>query len=135
MKSVPRAVLDTDVVLSALVFPHGQLARLRLEWHLASFRPLASTATTQELVRALTYPKFRLTVEDQRELLADYLPYCTPVSVLQNHLERRRVETRSTYPFCNSPSLAKRTFLSPATKTYLVSPAGSAARSSPPPTS
>ena len=37
--------------------------------------------TTRELMRALTYPKFKLTAEDQRELVADYLPYCTPVSM------------------------------------------------------
>ena len=81
MRSVPCAVLDTNVVLSALVFTQGRLARLRLAWQQASFHPLASTVTTRELMRALTYPKFKLTPEDQRELLADYLPYCTPVSM------------------------------------------------------
>jgi putative PIN family toxin of toxin-antitoxin system len=30
-------------------------------------------------MRALTYPKFRLSSEEQQELLADYLPYCTTV--------------------------------------------------------
>lgn len=30
-------------------------------------------------MRALGYPKFKLTPEEQRELLADYLPYCTTV--------------------------------------------------------
>jgi predicted nucleic acid-binding protein len=71
MRSAPRAVLDTNVVLSALLFAQGRLARLRLAWGQAGFHPLASTATIQELIRALTYPKFKLTVEDQRELLAD----------------------------------------------------------------
>jgi putative PIN family toxin of toxin-antitoxin system len=80
MRSAPRAVLDTNVVLSALLFARGRLARLRLAWQQAGFQPLASTATTQELVRTLTYPKFKLTAEDQRELLADYLPYCMPIS-------------------------------------------------------
>ena len=81
MRSAPRAVLDTNVVLSALLFTQGRLARLRLAWQQTSFYPLASTATTQEFMRVLTYPKFKLTAEDQRELLADYLPYCTPVSM------------------------------------------------------
>jgi len=80
MRSAPRAVLDTNVVLSALLFARGRLARLRLAWQQPGFQPLASTATTQELVRTLTYPKFKLTAEDQRELLADYLPYCTPIA-------------------------------------------------------
>ena len=81
MSSVPRAVLDTNVVLSALLFTQGRLARLRLAWQQTSFHPLASTVTTRELMRALTYPKFKLTAEDQQELLADYLPYCSPVSM------------------------------------------------------
>jgi putative PIN family toxin of toxin-antitoxin system len=81
MRSAPRAVLDTNVVLSALLFTQGRLGRLRLAWQQTSFHPLASTATIQEFMRALTYPKFKLAAEDQRELLADYLPYCTPVSL------------------------------------------------------
>ncbi len=81
MRSAPRAVLDTNVVLSALLFPGGRLARLRHGWQQTGFHPLASTATTQELMRALTYPKLKLTAEDQRELLADYLPYCTTVTM------------------------------------------------------
>lgn len=81
MRSAPRVVLDTNVVLSALLFAGGRLARLRLAWQRTSFHPLVSTATTQELIRALTYSKFKLAAEDQRELLADYLPYCTPISM------------------------------------------------------
>lgn len=46
-----------------------------------SFHPLASTSTIGELIRALTCPKFKLTVEDQQELLADYLPWCATVSM------------------------------------------------------
>lgn len=34
-----------------------------------------------ELTRVLGYPKFRLTIEDRRELLAEYLPYCETVEV------------------------------------------------------
>jgi len=81
MRSAPRAVLDTNVVLSALLFTQGRLARLRLAWQQTSFHPLVSTATIQELIRALTYAKFKLAADEQRELLADYLPYCTPVSM------------------------------------------------------
>ncbi|MEO8738366.1 MAG: putative toxin-antitoxin system toxin component, PIN family [Casimicrobiaceae bacterium] len=79
MRSLPRAVLDTNVVVSALVFARGQPARVRMAWQLARFHPLASTATARELMRVLSYPKFKLTAADQRELLADYLPYCTSV--------------------------------------------------------
>ena len=74
-----RAVLDTNVVLSALVIAQGRMAPLRRAWHEARCRPLISTATTTELVRALAYPKFKLSPNEQRELFADYLPFCTVV--------------------------------------------------------
>lgn len=74
-----RVVLDANIVLSALWFAQGQLARLRLAWQQAACHPLVSRATTEELMRVLTYPKFKLSAEDQQELLADYLPYCTTV--------------------------------------------------------
>jgi len=81
MKPSAPVVLDTNVVLSAIVFAYGRLAPLRAAWQHTLFRPLVSTATAAELMRALTYPKFKLTAEDQEELLADYLPYCTVIRV------------------------------------------------------
>ena len=76
-----RVVLDTNIVLSALVFGGGNSARVRRAWQIGAFAPLVSTATAQELVRVLAYPKFRLTATDQEELLADYLPYTTTVRI------------------------------------------------------
>jgi putative PIN family toxin of toxin-antitoxin system len=69
-----RAVLDTNVVLSALVFGGGSTATVRQAWQSGRLKPLVSTTTAQELIRVLAYPKFRLSAGDQRELLADYLP-------------------------------------------------------------
>ena len=77
----PRVVLDTSVVASALIFPGGPAGRLRAAWQRHRFEPLASTATAAELMRVLAYPKFKLTAEEQHELLADYLPYASPVVV------------------------------------------------------
>lgn len=81
MKAPPRVVLDTNSVLSALVFAQGRLAALRLAWQQERCRPLASRKTAAELIRVLAYPKFRLTADEQQELLADYLPYCTVVTL------------------------------------------------------
>jgi putative PIN family toxin of toxin-antitoxin system len=81
MSRTSRVVLDTNVVLSALVFAHGRLAAVRNAWHAGVCSPLVSRATAAELVRALAYPKFRLAPGEQRELLADYLPYCTAVRI------------------------------------------------------
>lgn len=74
-------VLDTNVVLSALVFSSGSTARLRTAWQSGQYVPLVSTATTRELMRVLTYPKFHLDAAAQQELLADYLPYARVVSI------------------------------------------------------
>ena len=81
MRTPPRVVLDTNVVLSALLFGAGSAARVRAGWQSGRFTPLASTATAQELVRVLAYPKFGLAADEQAELLADYLPWVQVVRV------------------------------------------------------
>ena len=76
-----RVVLDTNAVLSALVFGKGPAAQLRAAWQRGDFVPLVSTAAVQELVRVLAYPKFRLETAAQEELLADYLPHTLVVRI------------------------------------------------------
>lgn len=79
MSEPPRVVLDTGVVLSALVFASGRLAPLRDAWRSGRCTPLLSRATASELVRAIAYPKFHLSPAEQNELLGDYLPYCSTI--------------------------------------------------------
>ena len=81
MSRPPRTVLDTNVVLSALVFTESRLAELRRCWQDRRCVPLVSTTTVAELIRVLAYPKFKLGDEEQHELLADYLPWCVTVRV------------------------------------------------------
>lgn len=81
MSAPPRVVFDTNVVLSALVFGGAPAGEVRRRWQQGLCVPLVSTATAQELVRVLAYPKFRLGREEQHELLADYLPYARAVRV------------------------------------------------------
>jgi len=83
MSAPLRVVLDTNVVLSALVFGAGTAGRLRLGWQQGAFAPLVSTATVQELIRLLAYPKFGLSRLEQDELLADYLPHAQAVRIPQ----------------------------------------------------
>lgn len=78
-KSKPRVVIDTNLVLSALVFSQGRLPILRVAWQSMQCQPLVSRATAAELIRVLAYPKIKLSAANQQELLADYLPYCTAV--------------------------------------------------------
>ena len=76
-----RVVLDTNVLLSALLFHAGALFWLRNAWQTGDIHPLSSRETMAELIRVLSYPKFDLTGEEQEDLLADYLPWCETVVV------------------------------------------------------
>ena len=78
-----RWVLDTNVVLSALLFPSGRLTWLRDAWRSGTVVPLASRETTTELIRVLHYPRFELTPREREDLLGDYLPHCESVTVPQ----------------------------------------------------
>jgi putative PIN family toxin of toxin-antitoxin system len=77
----PRVVFDASTVVSALLFTTGRLAWLRQHWREGGCIPLISHTTAAELTRVLAYPKFRLTSDDRRELLGEYLPYCEAVDV------------------------------------------------------
>lgn len=77
----PRWVLDTNVVLSALIRAGGTTGRLRLAWQSQLFVPLVSRDTASELIRVLAYPKFKLAPDEQHDLLADYLPWTQAVRI------------------------------------------------------
>lgn len=77
----PRVVLDTNIVLSALLFNQGQLAWPRRAWQRGVLTPLVCRETTAELLRVLAYPKFHLSPEEREALLADFLPH-TEVAAL-----------------------------------------------------
>lgn len=92
---VMRVVLDTNIAVSALIFARGRLAPIRLAWQANTIVPLVSAATTEELIRALSYAKFKRSAADRDELLADYLPYCTTVTFPVKAPK---------YPSCRNPS-------------------------------
>ncbi len=89
-----RVVLDTNVVVSALVLRSEVARRLRAAWQRGACKPLISSATTRELLRVLAYPKFRLAADDRQELLADYLPWTQSL---------REPETAAVLPKCRDP--------------------------------
>lgn len=70
-----RAVFDTNVAVSAMVFRSGRLSWLRLAWSTGALVPVISDLTVKELLRVLAYPKFALDKDEIDELLSDYLPY------------------------------------------------------------
>lgn len=69
-----RAVLDTNVVVSALVFG-ARLRWLRDAWAAGRVMPIVCRETVAELLRVLAYPKFRLDAAKQELLLAEYLSF------------------------------------------------------------
>jgi putative PIN family toxin of toxin-antitoxin system len=74
-------VLDTNVVVSALLLSQGRRTWIRAAWRDGSFLPLASHGTLDELVRVLAYPKFGLSRDEIMTLLGDYVPYVEVVAV------------------------------------------------------
>ena len=59
-RKVKRLVLDTNVILSALLFK-GKLSKIVELWENGSFIPLVSKEIFEELQRKLEYPEFHLT--------------------------------------------------------------------------
>jgi uncharacterized protein len=83
--AILRAVFDTNVVVSALVFGR-RLAWLRQAWAGGVLVPVVCRNTTDELLRVLHYPKFRLSTAECHFLLEDYLPYAEVAPPLDNAL-------------------------------------------------
>jgi putative PIN family toxin of toxin-antitoxin system len=67
-----RAVLDPNVLISALLAPGGTPARVLRAWLDGAFELVASDALLAELDRALAYPKLRQRIEagEAQELIA-----------------------------------------------------------------
>lgn len=79
--SIPRVVLDTNCLISALIFSRGNFGWLRQAWQSQRFIALASHDTVSELLRVLAYPKFKLTRSERETLLADFLPYVETMKI------------------------------------------------------
>jgi len=77
-----RVVLDTNCLVSALIFSRHRMAWLRHSWQSGTIIPLVNRETATELLNVLTYPKFKLTKTERSLLLADFLPYTETVTSL-----------------------------------------------------
>ena len=97
MKGPLRVVLDTNVLISALLFRNGRLRPLRQAWQSGALVPIVSSATTAELVRVLKYPKFDLEAWELQEALALYIPHA------QTHEIDRIAERMAHVPVCRDP--------------------------------
>jgi putative PIN family toxin of toxin-antitoxin system len=69
-------VFDTNTVVSAILFVNGRLAWLQTHWQSGECTPLISRTTAAEFQRVLSYPKFKLSLDERIDLLGEYLPFC-----------------------------------------------------------
>ena len=73
--SAVKVVLDTNVLISAILFGSGVMKPLRLAWQSGRVLPVVSQETRAELLRVLAYDKFKLSQADIARALASYLPH------------------------------------------------------------
>jgi putative PIN family toxin of toxin-antitoxin system len=76
-----RVVLDTNVLVSALIFK-GRLAGLVTCWKNGGIVPVISRETFMELKTVLNYPKFALTADEIQTIIEDeILPFFEVVDI------------------------------------------------------
>jgi len=86
-----RLVLDTNVVVSALLF-RSEASYLHEMWKRGRFRLAVSPAILDEYARVFEYPKFRLSADETAALLgSEVLPFCDVV------------DTTTGPPICRDP--------------------------------
>ena len=80
-KEIMRVVLDTNVLISALLFK-GELSRMVRLWQKGRIIPIISKETFDELRAVLEYPKFSLSRAEIKSLIEhEILPFFEVVNV------------------------------------------------------
>jgi len=80
-KKIIRVVLDTNVLISALLFK-GELSRIVGLWQKGKITPVISKETFDELRTVLEYPKFSLSRAEIESLIEnEILPFFEVVNV------------------------------------------------------
>ena len=83
-KKVRRVVLDTNVLVSALLFT-GKLSRIVDLWRQGKVIPLISRQTFEELRAVLEYPKFSLAPDEIQSIIEnEILPFFEVVEIKEN---------------------------------------------------
>ncbi len=83
-KKVSRVVLDTNVLVSALLFT-GKLSKIVDLWRQGKVIPLISRETFEELRAVLEYPKFSLAPDEIQSIIEnEILPFFEVVEIQEN---------------------------------------------------
>ena len=88
-----RVVLDTNVLLSALISPHGSPDIIYRAWRVGKFDVITSVMQLDEIRRASRYPKFKNILQPSR------------VGTMINNLQHAIIlERLTTYEGTNDPN-------------------------------
>jgi putative PIN family toxin of toxin-antitoxin system len=80
-KKIIRVVLDTNVLISALLFK-GEVSRIVGLWQKGKITPVISKETFDELRTVLEYPKFSLSRVEIKSMIAhEILPFFEVINV------------------------------------------------------
>jgi len=82
-EKVKRVVLDTNVLVSALLFK-GAVSRFVQLWRNGKMIPVISKETFEELTTVLQYPKFSLSKDELKSVIEhEILPYFEIIEVVK----------------------------------------------------
>ena len=104
---VIRVVIDTNVVISALLFGGipGKLIEL---WKNGRIKPLVSKKIIDEYLKVLAYPKFNLSGEEINYLLyQEILPFFEVISVQQRPVIVKKDPSDDKFILCAQSGKAK----------------------------
>ena len=107
----PRVVLDTNCLVSALIFSKGRIAELRQIWQTEGIIPVVCRETVTELIRVLSYPKFKLEPQEIESLLAEFLPWAETFPLEIPLEEVSELRDRDDAVFINLAKAANAAFL------------------------
>jgi len=104
---VIRAVLNTNVVISALLFS-GPPSQLVPAWQSGRLRPVVSGPIFDEYLRVLAYPKFELTSAQIRGLVEeDLLPFIETTTAPLAAIPRLRDQDDAKFIVCATAAGAR----------------------------
>jgi putative PIN family toxin of toxin-antitoxin system len=83
-KKITRVVLDTNVLISALLFK-GELSRIVRLWQEGKILPIISKETFDKLMAVLEYPKFSLSHAEIKSIIEhEIIPFFEVVNVSEH---------------------------------------------------
>lgn len=106
-----RVILDTNCLVSALIFSKGRTAELRQLWQTEEVIPVVCRETVTELIRVLSYPKFSLTPQEVESLLAEFLPWAEVITLEMPHAKIPELRDQDDVVFIHLARATKAAFL------------------------